>query len=160
MNTLDNALLALAVLALVLYRQLRARPLDERRAYAVPLVLAVVALAQGGLIDKVHPALSVVLLAVEAVAAVGLGVMRAVTVRVWREGDGTLWRRGTAWTLAAWVVSIAVRAAFIGAGSAAGVTFATGGVLLFLSASLLVQNLVVSVRARRLGGSAPVSVNP
>ena len=64
-------LLALAVLALVLYGQLRTRPVDQRRMCGFPLVLAVVALIQGGLIDKVHPALNVALLAVEAVAAVG-----------------------------------------------------------------------------------------
>ncbi|WP_433463049.1 hypothetical protein [Spirillospora sp. CA-128828] len=160
MNTLDNVLIALAVLALVLYRQLRSSPLDERRMYTVPLVLAVVGAAQGGLVDKVHPALSVALLAGEAVAAVGLGALRAITVRLWREDDGRLWRRGTGWTLAAWLTSLAIRAAFIGAGYAAGIKVATGGVLLFLSVTLLVQNLVVGLRARRLGTAGPVSVVP
>ncbi len=108
------------MLALVLYRQLRTRSVDERRMYTVPLVLAVVAVAQGGLIDSGHLAPSLGLFAGEAVAAVGLGVLRAVTVRLWREHDGTLWRRGTGWTLAAWLVSVAIRAAFVGAGYAAG----------------------------------------
>ncbi|NVI87897.1 DUF1453 domain-containing protein [Actinomadura sp. BRA 177] len=158
MNTLDNVLLGLAVLALVLYRQLRTRSVDERRMYTVPLVLAVVAVAQGGLIDSGHLAPSLGLFAGEAVAAVGLGVLRAVTVRLWREHDGTLWRRGTGWTLAAWLVSVAIRAAFVGAGYAAGIKPAAGGVLLFLAVTLLVQSLVVGRRARRLAGFAPVNV--
>ncbi|GAA1818945.1 hypothetical protein [Actinomadura chokoriensis] len=158
MNTLDNVLLGPAAPALVLYRQLRTRPVDERRMYTVPLVLAVVALAQGGLIDRGHPALSAALLAGEAVAAVGLGVLRAVTVRLWREDDGTLWRRGTGWTLAAWLVSVAVRAGFAGAGYAAGIRPAAGGVLLFLTAMLLAQSLVVVRRAHGLARFAPVNV--
>ncbi|MER7543426.1 hypothetical protein ABTW95_10530 [Spirillospora sp. NPDC127506] len=157
MNTLDNVLLAVAVVALVLYRQLRTCSVDERRMYTVPLVLAVVALAQGGLIDRGHLALSAALVAGEAVAAVGLGVLRAVTIRVWRAGDGTLWRRGTGWTLAAWLVSIAIRAAFVAAGYAAGIKPAAGGVLLFLAVTLLVQGLVVGRRAR---GAAQVNVGP
>ncbi|WP_433473390.1 hypothetical protein ACQPZP_31765 [Spirillospora sp. CA-142024] len=39
MNTLDDVLIALAVLALVLYRQLRSSPPDERRMYTVPLLV-------------------------------------------------------------------------------------------------------------------------
>ena len=46
---LDNVLLGRAVPALVLYRQ--------SRTYTVPLVPAVVALVQGGLIDGGRPAL-------------------------------------------------------------------------------------------------------
>ncbi|TDD84774.1 hypothetical protein E1293_12420 [Actinomadura darangshiensis] len=160
MSLLANVLLAVVVLALVMYEQLRARPLGGRRAYTVPLVLAVVGIAQGGLVDDAHPALSIALLAGEAVAAVAVGVLRAVTVRLWRGNDGALWRRGTPWTLGAWLLTLAVRVAFIGAGDAAGIEPATGTVLLFLSVTLLVQNLIVGLRARRLGGSGPVSVVP
>ncbi|NEA20944.1 DUF1453 domain-containing protein [Actinomadura bangladeshensis] len=158
MNTLDNVLLGLAVLALVLYRQLRTRSVDERRMYGLPLVLGVAAVAQGGLIDRGHPALGACLLAAEAVAAVGLGVLRAVTVRLWREDDGTLWWRGTGWTLAAWLASVAVRAGFAGAGFAAGIKPAAGGVLLFLAVTLLAQSLVVVRRAHELARFAPVNV--
>lgn len=57
MNTLDNVLPGLAAPALVLYRRLRTRPVDERRTYTPPLVPAAVALARGGLIDGGRPAL-------------------------------------------------------------------------------------------------------
>ncbi|HEU5024800.1 MAG TPA: hypothetical protein VFV01_07740 [Spirillospora sp.] len=158
MNTADNVLIALAVLALVLYRQLRARPVGERRLYTLPAVLAVIGIAQGGLLDDAHAALSVALLAAEAVAAIAFGVLRAVTVRLWREKDGALWRRGTGWTLAAWLVSILSRVGFLAAGHALGLKLGSSVFLVFLALTLIVQNLLVAWRGRRIGGTAPASV--
>lgn len=158
MNTADNVLIALAVLGLVLYRQLRARPVGERQLYTVPAVLAVIGLAQGGLLDAAHPALSAALLAGEAVAAVAFGALRAVTVRLWRESDGGLWRRGTGWTVAAWLVSILSRVGFIAAGHALGLKLGSNLFLLFLALTLIVQNLLVVWRGRRVTGTAPASV--
>ncbi|MDL4815867.1 hypothetical protein [Actinomadura opuntiae] len=158
MNTADNVLIALAVLALVLYRQLRARPVGERRLYTVPAVLAVIGVAQGGLLDQAHMGPSVALLAGEAVAAVAFGALRAVTVRLWRAGDGELWRRGTGWTLAAWLVSILSRVGFLAAGHALGLKIGASAFLVFLALTLIVQNLLVMWRARRLTGTAPASV--
>ncbi|MDL4775126.1 MULTISPECIES: hypothetical protein [Thermomonosporaceae] len=160
MNTLDSVLLAIAVLALVLYRQLRTRRLDEGRLYVLPVFLGVVGLFQGSLVDKVHPALSIGLLAVEAVAALALGGLRAVTVRIWRDERGVLWKRGNGWTAGAWLLSIAVRAGMIGAGYAAGIVPGAGGVLLFLGLTLLAQNLLVGWRARRLSPASASSVVP
>ncbi|MFD0684908.1 hypothetical protein [Actinomadura fibrosa] len=156
MNTLDDVLLAIAVLAFVLHRQMRARPLDERSLATIPIVMIIIGAAQGGLADAAHPAVSVALLAAEAVAAVALGVWRAATVHLWRGPGGALWRRGTAWTAAAWTASIAIRAALIGAGYAAGVHPAAGAVLVFLGLTLLVQNLAVGLRARRMPATVPV----
>ena len=158
MNTADNVLIALAVLGLVLYRQLRARPVGERQLYTVPAVLAVIGLAQGGLPDDAHPAPSAALLAGEAVAAVAFGALRAVTVRLWRESDGGLWRRGTGWTVAAWLVSILSRVGFIAAGHALGLKLGSNLFLLFLALTLIVQNLLVVWRGRRVTGTAPASV--
>jgi hypothetical protein len=160
MNTADNVLIALAVLGLVLYRQLRARPVGERRLYTIPAVLAVIGVAQGGLLDDAHPALSVALLAGELVAAVAFGVLRAVTVRLWRESDGELWRRGTGWTLAAWLVSILSRVGFLAAGHALGLKLGSNLFLVFLALTLIVQNLLVVWRGRRITGTAPASVAP
>lgn len=77
MNTLDNVLLdnvllglvppGLAAPAFVLYRQPRAGS-DEPGTCTVPLVLAVVALVQGGLIDRGRPALAAALPAVRLLA--------------------------------------------------------------------------------------------
>lgn len=158
MNSADNVLIALAVLGLVLYRQLRARPVAERRLYTIPAVLAVIGVAQGGLLDDAHPALSVALLAGEAAAAVAFGALRAVTVRLWRESDGGLWRRGTGWTLAAWLVSILSRVGFIAAGHALGLKLGSNLFLLFLALTLIAQNLLVVWRGRRVTGAAPASV--
>ncbi|QKG21187.1 DUF1453 domain-containing protein [Actinomadura verrucosospora] len=158
MNTADNVLIGLAVLALVVYRQLRARPVGERGPYTVPAVLAVIGVAQGGLLDDAHPALSVALLAGEAAAAIAFGALRAATVRLWRENDGALWRRGTGWTLAAWLVSILSRVGFLAAGHALGLTVSPSLFLVFLALTLIVQNLLVARRGRRVSGTAAASV--
>ncbi|GAA1854984.1 DUF1453 domain-containing protein [Actinomadura bangladeshensis] len=156
MNTLDNVAPGLAAPTRVRYRQLRTCSIDELRMYGLPFVLGVAAVARGGLIDRGHPALSAGLLAAEAGAAVGLGVLRAVTVR--REDDGTPWWRGTGWTLAAWPVSVAVRARFARAGHAAGIGAPGGGGPPFLAVTLLAQSLVVVRRAHGLARFAPVNV--
>jgi FtsH-binding integral membrane protein len=156
MDMLLNVLIALAVLALVLYRQLSARRVDDTRtSYRMPLLLGVVGIAQGGIVDMGHPALSVVLLAAEAVAAVAFGALRAATMRVWRDETNALWRKGTGWTLAAWLLSIASRVGLIALAHVLGVRQGTGGLLLFFGLTLLAQNAIVAWRAVSQGGRPP-----
>ncbi|RFU36711.1 DUF1453 domain-containing protein [Actinomadura logoneensis] len=145
-----NVLVVLLVLALVLRRQLRAQRIDEARLYTLPVVLVVAGLAQGGLVDHAHVAVSVALLAGEAVTGLLLGAMRAATMRLWREPDGSLWRRGGGLTIAAWVVSIAVRAGTTGLAAVLGVHTGSGNLLAFFGVSLLAQYAVTDVRARPL----------
>lgn len=158
MNLLENALIAIAVLSLILYKQVQAERIDERRMFTLPTVLLIVGLGEGGLVDRAHPAVGGALLAAGIVLALAGGGLRAATVRVWRDGTGSLWRRGGAWTVAVWLLSLAARAGVIALGYAAGVRPGAGDILVFLGLSLLVQNLVVLWRARRVDGIAPVSV--
>ncbi|MEV4252087.1 hypothetical protein AB0J52_02845 [Spirillospora sp. NPDC049652] len=150
MSTAVNVLVVLLVLGLVLRRQLRTRRIDEARMYTLPAILVVAGLAQGGVIDHAHEVLSVGLLGVEAVAALLLGALRAATMRLWREPDGSLWRRGGGLTVAAWIVSIAVRVGLIGVAYVLGVRTGSGNLIAFLGVSLLAQYAILDVRSRSL----------
>jgi hypothetical protein len=150
MNQLPNLIIALAVIAWVVSRQLSTQPVDERKMYVLPLILAAAGISQAGLIDPHHQALGTGLLAVESVVALGLGLLRAATVRIWRDESGMLWRRGTWLTAGAWLLSLTARIALMGAGYVLGVKSGSGGVLLFLGISLLAQNAIVAWRARSL----------
>ncbi|MFC5181655.1 DUF1453 domain-containing protein [Actinomadura harenae] len=150
MSTTANVLLVLLVLGLVLRRQLTARQINEAKMYTLPAVLVIVGVAQGGLIDRAHEALSVWLLVVEAAAGLVLGAMRAATMRLWREPDGTLWRRGGGLTIVAWIVSIAVRVGLLGIAYALGVRTGSGNLIAFLGVSLLAQYAILDLRSRSL----------
>ncbi|POM22696.1 hypothetical protein BTM25_49000 [Actinomadura rubteroloni] len=150
MSTAAEIALVVVALGFVLSRQLSSRPLEEKSSFRVPLILAAVGLFSGGLIDRDHLAMSVTLLVAGLVVALGSGVVRALTVRVWRAEDGTLWRGGTAWTLAAWVSSVLLRVGLVVAGHVTGAASEGGGLLLFLGLTLVVQNALVVYRARTL----------
>jgi hypothetical protein len=145
-NPLVMAVAAVAVLALVVVRQLRERPVGDR-AFALPLVLTGVGLVT---LVQAHPPLTatgVAIAAVELLVVAGFGVLRgrSVTLSV---RDGVLVQRGGARTVVLWLLTIGVRiglgvlAVALGAGA---LTQAT--LLLSLGASLAVQALVIQQRA-------------
>lgn len=150
MSNSANVLIVLLVLGLVLVRQLRPQRINEARLFTLPVILVIVGVMQGGLIDHAHEVLSAALLAVEAVAGLLLGAMRAATMRLWREPDGSLWRRGGALTIAAWIVSIAVRVGLLGIAYWLGVKTGSGNLIAFLGVSLLAQYAIIDLRSRSL----------
>ncbi|WP_045303412.1 CcdC protein domain-containing protein [Saccharothrix sp. ST-888] len=151
MSSLANVLIAVAVMALVVSRQLRARKLDtERRFWLLPAILAVVALRGPGLIDSAHRSESVGLLVASVVAVLAMGSVWGWTVRLWRDRDGAVWAQGTKVTLAAWGGMVAIRIGLYALGSALHVHQGSNALLLSLAALLLVRGLVVDWRARSL----------
>ena len=85
--------IGLAVLALVLFRQLQVRPVrDNMRLPLILTIVGVVELVQ--FLQHGHHVTSVVVaLAGSLVIAAVFGVIRAATVRVWVDG-GQAWRQG------------------------------------------------------------------
>ncbi|MDH6127759.1 CcdC protein domain-containing protein [Kitasatospora sp. GP82] len=159
MPALANALIALAVIALVVSRQLRAQRLDtERRFWLLPAILAVIALRDPKLIDSTHQTESVALLVASVIVVLAMGSVWGWTVRIWRDGDGALWAQGTKATIAAWGAMIALRIGLYGLGSALHVHQSTNALLLTLGALLLVRGVVVNWRARSLEQPHGVSV--
>jgi hypothetical protein len=151
MNPGTALLIDLAVLALLMYRQLKVRPLGDGRFTAVLLVLGVVEFVSWTGQHRVTGVVLVYLVA-SLVASAVLGAVRAVTVRVWRR-DGQVFRQGTWVTALLWLVSAGghVLAGMLLHGSEAAAASAT--TLLFLGATLGIQQLVLRARAATLPAS-------
>ncbi|MFJ1706178.1 DUF1453 domain-containing protein [Kitasatospora sp. NPDC088346] len=148
---LVNVLVVLAVIALVVTRQLRPRAVDtERRFWLLPVILAVLALRDRQLIDPAHRVEAVGLLAASVLTVLAMGCVWGWTVRLWREEDGTLWARGTKATVAAWIGMIVLRLGWYGLGAALHVRQSSSALLLSLAGLLLVRGLVVNWRAARV----------
>ena len=140
-----------AVVVLLLARQVQKRSVKEDSRPIIFLILAVVGLFEAGQFLKGHPVGGeAILLAVGSlVLAAVFGVVRAFTVRLWRE-DGKLYRQGNVLTIVLWLVSIGVHFggdALIDS-SAKGLSSST--LLLYLAMTLGVQQIVVRYRATQL----------
>ncbi|MGW5350842.1 DUF1453 domain-containing protein [Streptomyces sp. NPDC004031] len=144
-----NALVIVAVLGLVIARQVRPRRISARgRWWLIPGILLVLAIRDGGLVDPAHRDLSVLLLCAELLVGAGIGLAWARTSRVWTGRDGAVWTQGTRASITVWVVGIAARVALYAAGAAAGVREETGSVLLAVGLTLLIRAALLVRRAR------------
>ncbi len=152
MSGLADVLVALAVVVLIVIRQIRPqRVTPGRRWWVVPAVLVVFALRSPGthgFIDAQRPLASGLLLAAELVTGLLMGAAWAWTSRVWTESDGSVWARGTKATTAVWIGGIALRLGLAGLGALIGVRQGTGALLLALAVSLLVRSGILVWRAR------------
>ncbi|WP_030171913.1 CcdC protein domain-containing protein [Streptomyces sp. NRRL S-813] len=159
MSGLVNALVIVAVAALVIVRQFAARRLDaDRRWWVLPAILAVVALREPGIIDAHHRTESVVLLAAELLIGLGTGAGWAWTTRIWAEPDGTVWTKSTKASAAVWIGGIALRVVLFALGAALGVHQDSGAVMVALAGTLLVRSGLLAWRTRALtSASAPVT---
>lgn len=151
MSGVVDAVLVVAVVALVLVRQLRPQAVTgNRKWWLLPAVLAFLAVRQPGLMDPHHETVSAALLAAELLVGVGMGAVWAFTTRVWRDESGTVWSKGTKATAAAWIGGIALRFGLAGVGALMGVHQGGGATMLALAATLLVRTGGVVWRAREL----------
>jgi hypothetical protein len=134
------------ILVLVLLRQVRVRPVRRVFQPRLPLVIGVIGLFEMfSYADNHHISSSAWLwvLGTLVVGALGLGVLRGVSMRVW-SGNGWVLRQGTAITMALWLVSLLVHFAGDTGQSHAGAAGLEGAsFLLYLGVTLCVQNYVV-----------------
>ncbi len=151
MSGLVNALVIVAVAAVVIARQFRARAIDtDRRWWLLPVILGVVALRDPGVLDGHHRAEAAVLLAVELLIGLATGAGWAWTTRVWTAQDGAVWTRSTKASIAVWSVGIALRAGVFAVGSALGVHQDSAALMLGLAGTLLVRGGMLAWRAQSL----------
>ena len=143
------------VLILVLLRQVRVRPVPRVFQPRLPVVLGVLGLFELFAYTGRHHVSSAAWLWVAGtlvVGALGFGVLRGLSMRVWT-GNGWVLRQGSAVTMTLWLVSLLVH--FVGdAGqSHAGASGLEGAsLLLYLGVTLCVQYYVVHRRALPLWG--------
>jgi hypothetical protein len=148
----ESILIALAVLAWLLWRQLQVRELRHDRGYLLPLAICAIGVVQIVDYDREHhlAGAGIALLAVSIVVAAGFSIVRATTVRVWLH-NGRLLRQGTAATIALWLIAIAVHLGgdhLIAPHDAD--RLGSVSLLLYLGVSLAVQRFALGERARRL----------
>src|ERR1700733_7334666 len=156
-----SLVIGLAVLALVLYRQLAARRLTE--TYRLSIILAVIGAVQFAGFLKGHPGNPAGITAAvvgSLVLAGAFGVARAITVRVWRQ-DGQLMRKGTWITAVLWIVAVAAHYGYddLVAGHITGKhgsNVRDAPVLLDLVISLTVQQFVLLARVKRQDAAGQV----
>jgi hypothetical protein len=160
MPGLVNALLIVAVVVVVIVRQFRARPISTgRRWWLLPVVLAVVALREPGILDAHHRTEAALLLATEMLVGLVMGAAWAWTTRVWTEPDGVVWTRSTKASAIVWLVGIAVRVGLFALGSLVGVHQDSSALMLGLAVTLLVRAGILVWRAQSLP-SAPSTSGP
>ena len=140
-----------ALVVLLIGRRLVGEPLQARRVFVLPLVVAVVGAYQLSQLHHVRP-LDVGVLTAEAGLAVALGAVRGLTVQVFVR-DGHLWQRYRPLTIAVWVVSIAVRLGATAGAYAIGAdrTVLSAGLVLVLGLTLAGESAIVGLRSMRLG---------
>lgn len=157
-STAVNLLIGLAVLALILVRQMQVRPV--RASMRLPLILAVIGvieLTQFFRHGQHHatPAVIAALLGSLVLAAV-LGAVRAVTVRIWLDGGQAL-RQGTWRTVLLWLVSLGAHLGYdylvIGQGSEQ--ALGTASLTLYFAVTYTIQRLILTARAQRLAPRPP-----
>lgn len=110
-GALPNILIALAVLALILTRQLTPKQIREDQPYRLMLILGVI-----GVVELVKategehvPAGAWAIVAVSIAIGAAIGYLRGLLVHVWRDpATGVLMRQGNATTVALWLVSLAL----------------------------------------------------
>lgn len=166
-GVMTNLILAIAVVGLVLFRQLTPRQVTADAGWRLLLILGAVGVVQlGQFIDKSGwiGMIGIGLLAGSFGLAAIFGTLRAGSMTIWQERDGSWWRRGGVTTLVLWAISIgshfgidALAAHLAGpATDIRGLGNAT--LLLYLAISLGLQNLLVGRRvAVRVRGQRTVS---
>lgn len=164
-NTNGAAVIAVLIVAVVVRRQLRTRPVRRIGSLVTPAVIGVLGIAGIAFgiatVTKDRPltTMPVVLLVVSLAVAAGFGAARARTVQVWRGPGGEVLRKGTWATTGLWLVSVG---AHLGLGlwidHAAG-SGMLGAVSLYayLAIGLAAQNLLVRGRAAELPPEADLS---
>jgi hypothetical protein len=147
---LITVLLVLVAIGYVLVRRLAGEPLEARRLAVLPIVLAVIGVAQ---MRGLHATpLDIGVLAAEGAIAVGLGAVRGLTVQVYSR-DGHLWYRYRPLTIVVWVGTALVRLGGAAVGHALGADSKVLGaaLLVMVAASLLGEALIVGRRALASG---------
>lgn len=162
MPDMTNIAIGLIVVGLLLIRQMQPRPAKETSSIRIVLILRVIGIIEmkSAIGSHTVAAATVALPVVSLLAGAGLGAIRAATVRIWRDQDGSAWRQGTVLTAALWLASLATHLVMDAVidHSTRIAALGTSSILLYLAVTLGVQREIVRWRAGRHtpgDGSAP-----
>jgi hypothetical protein len=150
-TTIVNLLIGIAVLALLVYRQLQVRPV--RANFRLPLILAIIGVVEltQFLQHNRHTDTVFAALAGSLVLAAITGAIRAMTVRVWIQGGQAL-RQGTWITALLWIVSLGVHLGYDylvdGKGPQSGLGSAS--LVLYFAVTYTIQRFILQAKAQRI----------
>jgi hypothetical protein len=155
-----DIILGVAVLALLIYRQLHARPVNASalRLIAILLIIGLLQTYQFLTKNHAHPVTYAAIGGSLVLAAI-FGALRAGTVRLWLQ-DGEVWSKGDWLTAALWLASLVAHLGYdvlVARGHGAR-GLGTATIVLYLAITLGFQRVLVLQRAHRLqlGGPAPL----
>ncbi|MFJ9418706.1 DUF1453 domain-containing protein [Streptomyces sp. NPDC101227] len=139
-----------AVVVFVFVRQFTVQRISsaDKKWWLIPLVLAVVACREPGLLDPAHRTASVTLLGVELLIALASGAGWAWTTRIWTDADGEVWSKGSWAAAGVWLCGMAVRMAAMGVGRLMDVHQGSPAITLSVAAMLLSRAGVLAWRAQ------------
>ena len=150
-NALIDIVIGVAVVGLLLARQMRARPVREGSATRISVILGVIGLIELSDATKGHPvgAGPVAWIVASLVVGGALGAARAFSTKIWRVQDGSAMSQGTVVTAVLWVVSLGAHHAMeVGIDHSTKIAgLGASSLLLYLAVSLGVQREVLRRRA-------------
>jgi len=151
--------IGVAVLGLLIYRQLRARPINAGGLRLIAILAVVGVVETVGYLQKYHGSTrTYAALGGSLVLAAVFGVLRASTVRLWVQ-DGQVWSKGNWLTAVLWVIALGGHLGYdaLVARGHDGNDVGTATVVLYLAVSFGVQRLIAQHRASRLQPLGPAT---
>lgn len=148
MSGVLEILVIVAVVIYMLISRMKGQPVQAKRMLLLPAILSVIGLTQ---LSGLTSATSVVFLVATAAISVAIGAARGFSVRLSLR-NGTAFVRYTGWTVALWVLNIAVKfgANFaLGAIDGKAAAGASNSMMITIGLGLLVEGLVVLYRSMR-----------
>lgn len=161
MSIATDIVLGVVVLALLIYRQVIARPVRARGLQIVAILAVIGVLQTVQYFDKYHSSDGTyAALGGSLVLAAIFGALRSATIRLWVQ-DGQVWQKGNWLTAGLWVVALGAHLgydALVARGHGHGApSVGDATVVLYLAVSLGIQRLITQQRADRVlpGGGGP-----
>jgi hypothetical protein len=150
-GALIDIVIGVAVVGLLLARQMRARPVREGSATRLSVILGIIGIIELSNAAKGHSVgtAPVAWIVASLVVGGGMGAARAFSARIWRLQDGSAMSQGTPVTAVLWVVSLAAHLAMeVGIDHSTKIVgLGASSLLLYLAVTLGVQREVIRRRA-------------
>jgi hypothetical protein len=160
-QSLFYLVIGVAVLGLLIFRQLRARPVRGNQRIVLILVIIGLVEAVQYLQNSHAGSAAVVALVGSLVLAAVFGAARAATVKIWMQ-DGQAWVKGNVLTAVLWIAALGAHLGYdylIGQHKDIG-NIGDATLLLYLAISLAIQRVIVTARAQRLDPMSAGRVGP
>jgi hypothetical protein len=130
------------------------KSVSVKRLVLLPAGFTVLALVSDhGWTQRLSSPVAVAFFGLGLLLAIGMGLVRSATMRVWRTESGWV-SQGDLRTVATWFATIALRVAVMLVATRSGAPEGAGEIMLFVAVTLAAQNLIIARRSGLLGGAA------